>query len=100
MVKGWSRKIAVAPATNFYHNDEEYILIAEIPGVRKEDIEVKIAENTIFLRAPREEISFSRCWVLTDEVEDEKSKAIFENGILTIKAPIVESKKARSIPVE
>ncbi len=77
MVEKRARKIVVAPAANFYHTNEDYILISEIPGVKKEYIEIKIAENTIFFRAPREDISFSRCWVLADDVDDERSKAIF-----------------------
>lgn len=50
------------PAVDLYETDEEVVVKAQLPGVKKEDVEVSIEENTLTIRAEtrREE-----------EVEDE-----------------------------
>ena len=57
-------RIPVAPEAVFYHDTETYTLVVELPGVNKEDIELKAMENGFCLTAPRDDIVYRGYWVL------------------------------------
>ena len=100
MVEEKNQKIPVSPAAFIYHTEDEYILEIELPGVNKEDIDVKITENTFCVRAPRKNMEYTGCWVLAHEFNADESNASFENGLLTVKVPIIETKEGKNVPVE
>jgi HSP20 family protein len=82
----------------------------DLPGVKKDDIEIRVDGNLLQIRAERkfeDEKSqdkyyrlerfygvFQRSFTLPDKVDPEKLKAKYENGVLTITLP----KKAESHP--
>ncbi len=83
-------------------NDTEYIIEAELPGVKKEDIEITLNEGRLNLSVKKEEVSedkskkfihrerryaqMSRSILLADS-NDEGIQAKLEEGVLTIKVP-------------
>jgi len=90
-------------------HDDSYALKAEIPGVRKEDIDVRIEGNLVtisaevkkdkeekkngrVLRAEREYGYASRSFTLASAVDDSKADAKYSNGVLELVLP----KKATS----
>jgi HSP20 family protein len=95
-----NQKVPVSPAAFIYHTEDEYIMEIELPGVKKEDIEVKITENTFCIRAPRKNMEYTGCWVLAHEFNADESNAAYENGLLTVKVPIVESKESKRVQVD
>ncbi|MEN4018879.1 MAG: Hsp20/alpha crystallin family protein [Methanobacterium sp.] len=100
MVEEEKQKIPVSPAAFIYHTEDEYIMEIELPGVNKDEIDVKITENTFCVRAPRKNMEYTGCWVLAHEFNADKSSASFENGLLTVRVPIVESKESKKVPVD
>lgn len=91
-------------------DDEKHInVIAEIPGVKKENLKLTLQDNILtlegekkkedevkdknFYRAERVYGKFKRCFTLPAEIDSEKIDAKFEDGILTIKLNKVEQKK-------
>lgn len=97
-------------------SDGEYIVTAEIPGVRKEDIDVRIDGNLVtlsaevkkeseekkgnrVLRSERQYGFASRSFTLGSAVDDAKADAKYANGVLTLKLPkrAPESRKRLSI---
>ncbi|MGZ7068472.1 MAG: Hsp20/alpha crystallin family protein [Methanobacterium sp.] len=100
MAEEENEKIPVSPAAFIYHTDHEYIIEIELPGVHKEDIDVKITENTFCVKAPRKNMEYTGCWVLAHEFNADESNASYENGLLTVKVPIVEAKEGKKIRVE
>ncbi|MFB0559877.1 MAG: Hsp20/alpha crystallin family protein [Candidatus Lokiarchaeia archaeon] len=98
--------------------DNEIIIIAELPGVKKEDININATEDTVEISADvetekeeiekeREYISkerrykkFYRSFKLAVEVIPENSKATYKNGILELRLPKKEGREKRSIKVE
>ncbi|WP_414468929.1 Hsp20/alpha crystallin family protein [Methanobacterium sp. ACI-7] len=95
-----NQKIPVSPAAFIYHTEEEYIMEIELPGVNKEDIDVKITENTFCVRAPRRNMEYTGCWFLAHEFNADESNASYKNGLLTVKVPIIESKKGKNVRVD
>lgn len=91
-------------------NDKEYIIEAELPGVRKEDIRLELNDDVLtisvenrtevneeredYIRRERRYGSFSRSFYL-DNVKSEDVKASYENGILTITLPKLEQAKRK-----
>ncbi|WP_244834436.1 Hsp20/alpha crystallin family protein [Clostridium sp. BJN0001] len=87
--------------------DKEYLVSAELPGVKKEDIALDYKDNNLVIRAKREEVhdeskdnyirkersygEFSRQFYF-DNVDKEKICAKFQNGELQIILPKTEQK--------
>lgn len=95
-----NQKIPISPAAFIYHTEDEYIMEIELPGVNKDDIEVKITENTFCVKAPRRNMEYTGCWVLAHEFNADESNASFKNGLLTVRVPLTETKKGKEVPVE
>jgi HSP20 family protein len=105
-----------APRIDVIDRDEEVVVRAEIPGVDKEDLEVSMTDTTVTIQGCtrhetkeekgnyyRSEISrgsFSRTVVLPSDVDSDKAKAMFKDGILELTIPKVEKAKRKSIPIE
>ena len=85
--------------------DREYVVKAEIPGAKKEDVNVKIDGNTVSISAEvkdehetkgngertltRERYygSMSRAFSLPHEINDKEAQAKFDNGVLSLTLP-------------
>lgn len=101
---------------DLYEEKGEIVAKAELPGLTKEDIEVKITENVLtikgekkkeeevkekdYYRSERSYGSFMRSLELPREVQAEKIKATFKNGILEVRLPVSEEAKKKEIKVK
>ncbi len=104
------------PATDIYETKDNYVFKVELPGFKKEDIEVEVKDNTLFIKGEKkmeEEVkkenyhrierfygSFQRSFVLPQNTVVDKIKANLKDGILEIKIPKSEKSKPKAIPVE
>ena len=98
--------------------DNEIIIVAELPGVKKEDININATEDTVEISAEvkteKEETEkemeyihreiipkkFHRSFKLPVEIIPERAKATYKNGILELRLPKKESREKRSIKIE
>jgi len=98
------------PAVNVSETDEQFMLEIAVPGLKKEDINLKIEKETLVISATKEEkteetkdnytrrefnfSNFERRFQLNETVDVENIKANFADGILNIVLPkVVEEKK-------
>ena len=104
------------PPVDVYEEGNEVVLKAELPGMRKEEIEVHVTENEITFSGKKERIeklekkdyhryerstgAFTRTVMLPAEVELEKVTAKYENGVLEIRAPKAAPAKPAERKVE
>ena len=104
------------PRVDIYEKDNKLIIEAEIPGAKKEDVEVKIKDNSVVIRGEvkKEEEEkektyyrserfygvFERVIPLPVEVKVEEAKANFENGVLRIEIPKAVEEKEVKIEVK
>ena len=95
--------------------DDDVVVSASLPGIKPDDIQVSIEDNILTIRAEseaenekksdgclvreRRSGSFYRALRLPDSVDPERGESHYENGVLTIRVPKAESKKAKQIPV-
>jgi HSP20 family protein len=86
-----SDKIKLTPCTCFSHDEtgDRLKIEVEMPGVNKNDIKLDMRSDSFCLSAPRgDDAEYSSCFMLSHEVEPEKTEAKYENGLLSIYSPI------------
>ena len=103
------------PPVNIFRQGEDYVAVAELPGIDKGDLEVQILDNRIRLAGKREIAyeeghsvhrrerragRFDRTFDLPVEIDAERVKAEFRDGLLAIHLPRAESDKPRSVPID
>lgn len=104
-----------SPAVDIAENENELVLTADIPGVKMDDIDIKIEDGTLrfsgkrefekkqekggYHRIERSYGSFQRVFTLPDTVDVEKVAAQFDNGVLKVTLPKKEVAKPRSVKV-
>jgi HSP20 family protein len=96
--------------------DANYVVKAEVPGVRKEDIDVRIEGNQVtisaevkkdkeekkdgrVLRSERQYGFASRSFALAFDVDESKSVAKYENGILELTMPKKTTNSSKRLPI-
>lgn len=103
------------PAMNLYERETEFLMTAELPGVRSEDLELTVGGGLLtikgnrndspeipeerFRRSERFRGSWQRTIPLPDRVKQDELTAEFNNGILRIHLPKAEDVSPRQIPV-
>jgi HSP20 family protein len=106
---------AWSPAVDIYETDEALVLKAELPGFSKDDINIELKENTLFIKGERkrqDEVkegnyhrmervygAFQRSFVLPTTVEQDKVKAAYKDGILELHLPKVQAAQPKRIAV-
>jgi HSP20 family protein len=113
------RRAEGAEAGNFrlpldaYATPDEIVIMANMPGVRPEDVDITIEGDTLTIKserqAPMENVSyvmqerphgrFQRTLNINVPVEADKAEARFENGQLTLVIPKAEAVKPKTIQV-
>jgi HSP20 family molecular chaperone IbpA len=102
----------IRPAVDIFETDEGLTLMADLPGVGKEELHVDVDRGLLTLRAngkshlKGEPISrefhngnFYRQFQLPDEIDPEKIAAGMKNGVLTLHLPKSEAAKPRRIEI-
>lgn len=106
------------PATDISENETEYNISAELPGIRKEDINVSLHDGVLSIeahskseheekgekqiRSERRYGKYVRRFTLGDNVDDTSVQAKFENGVLKLavqKTAPQETPKPKNIPI-
>lgn len=82
-------KVRITPEACAYADSEHSTLNLEItiPGVKKEDINVKMHEDSFYLSAPREDIEYVSALAFCCPVKPEAAKVKYEEGLLKIEVP-------------
>ena len=89
------------PCMYLQHDLERYSAEIELPGVRKEDIDIEVMENGMCISGKRGETELSGCWLLTHQIKVDEVKARYEEGILDIDLPLKNPlKRGRKVKVE
>ena len=104
------------PGMNVYETDDAFELTMELPGMKKDNIDISIENNMLNIsgerKATREEDGrtyhriesrfgkFSRNLPLPNNIDDEAIEAEYDNGVLTINIPKTEQSTGKRIQVK
>jgi len=112
------RQLEWAPSADISETDKEYVIRAELPAVKKEDVHVTVDEGTITIKGERKQQkedkneklhrvetfygSFERSFSLPDNVNADAVRCESKDGILTIHIPktATEKHKPKQITVQ
>jgi HSP20 family protein len=108
LFSGWT------PALDLYQNNDNVVAIVELPGMRKEEIEISLHDGMLTIGGERKEQTgqgdsatrterftgkFRRSITLPTRVDANKVNATYKDGILTITLPKAEEAKPKQIQV-
>ncbi len=103
-----------SPRTNLYENGENFEIRAEVPGLEKDDLNVKIQGNYLEISGSRKSDApegykthktergigpFSRSFTLPADVDSTKVEATLKNGVLYLVLPKHEAAKPKKISI-
>lgn len=93
-------RVRVLPTACVYHDKKKYTIDLELAGVDKKDIEFQMTPTSFCMKAPRNDVEYFGCWVLAHEVNPDKAKGTFKNGLLTVTAPLAKPMKGVKVPIK
>lgn len=103
------------PATDIYETDGHVVLVADMPGVAPDGVDIGLERRVLTIRGrmPAEshdryrrihaeygEGDFERVFTLSEEIDRDRIEASHRSGVLTLKMPKAESAKPRKIEVK
>jgi HSP20 family protein len=104
------------PAVDISETDAEYLIKAELPEVKKEDVKVTVQHGVLTIHGERKQEkeekgkryhrversygSFTRSFTLPDEVDETKVRAEFKDGMLHLHLAKSEKAKPKAIDVK
>jgi HSP20 family protein len=104
------------PSLDVYEEKDSVVVKAELPGMKKEDVEVNLAGEILTIKGEKKEDkevkednyyrrersygSFLRSVGLPCEVKSDEIKASFKDGVLEIRMPKTEESKKKSVSVK
>ena len=105
----------VAPFVDVYETDDDFHLVANMPGVTRDDVKLKLEEESLsifgkvnykdlknrkYILNENEIGNYYRKFRISNSVDETKVEARFENGQLTIKLPKHDRIKPRTIEIK
>ena len=105
-----------APAIDLQETDKEYLLKADLPDVKKDDVKIDVRDGVLtvegerkqekeekgkkFHRIERSYGKFVRRMALPTDVDDQQIAAEFKDGVLSVHLPKSASAKPRAIDIK
>jgi HSP20 family protein len=103
---GWN------PNVDLFENPNEWVVLAEVPGVTKKDLKINFEDGILALKGEKKDDSrqdfwfketgagtFCRSFAFPSDIDPELIKAELNNGILKIRVPKPEESKSKEIKV-
>jgi HSP20 family protein len=108
-----SQQRHISPPVDIYENQDGLVVMADLPGVPKTDLDVRVENNVLTIqgrpanKAPGEPVyreyelvSFFRQFELSDRVDQTKISAELKHGVLTLHLPRAEEAKPKKIDIK
>ena len=115
MLRDWNLYPNRFPAVDITEEEKAYILEAELPGYKQEEVKVQVEKHVLTLSSSKESSKeedknslvtercyqcFERSFTLPEDVDEEKIEGVFENGLLVLTMPKKEVAKPKAIEVK
>ncbi len=103
----------IRPPVDIYETKDTLMLMADLPGVSKDGLEVRVSDNVLTIEgrpahvAPGKIVyreydlaNFFRQFELSEEIDQEKIRADLKDGVLALHLPKTEKAKPRQVQVK
>jgi HSP20 family protein len=104
---------AVVPRVDVYESEKEYLLLADVPGVTKDNLNINLEKDELLLEAQRSDgddgtlvaaefrsLDYRRKFSLPQGVERAGISAELQNGVLRLSLPKAEAHRPRRIEIK
>ncbi|UCH66318.1 MAG: Hsp20/alpha crystallin family protein [Ignavibacterium sp.] len=104
------------PMTDIYEDKDDYKIKSDLPGIKKEDVKIAYSDGKLSISGEREQEretkdakchrvertfgKYFRSFNLPKEIKEDKIKADFKNGQLTVTIPKAEEVKPKEIAIK
>jgi len=107
------RSVTVAPRVDILETESEFLLVADLPGVKSDDVDLRFENGELTLHGSRPAPftgkgmahcdhparDYQRTFTVSDSIQADTIAAEMKNGVLTVRLPKVEAVKPRKIAV-
>lgn len=109
-------KLEWSPSADISETEKEYLVRAELPAVKKEDVKVTVDDGMITIQGERKQRkeekgekfhrvesvsgSFMRSFTLPDNVDEKNIRCESQDGVLTVHIPKTETEKRKPIEIK
>lgn len=106
--RAWRRR-AVAPPVDVYENNDEFLLIADVPGVTRDGLSIELDRYELRIEGFRkgremegEAVSpdYRRLFTVPSGIDADNLRAELKNGVLTVHMPKSSTARARRVEVK
>jgi HSP20 family protein len=104
------------PLVDVFEEPDLIRLVAEVPGVRPEDVKISVENNLLTIKGTKEQVAeehaervhryersygaFERSFTLSTSIDPHKIKATYDLGVLTVTLPKAETAKPHLIKID
>jgi HSP20 family protein len=98
--------ITVHPRVDVLETENEFLILADVPGVRPEDVDVRFEKGELAFNGRRQaggefgSMSYHRTFAVADTVAADRITAELKTGVLAIHLPKIEAVKPKRIAVK
>jgi HSP20 family protein len=105
----------LAPAADVYETDDEFVVELEVPGYAEKELSIEVSDHTLAIKGERTktkeektkefalherlEREFERRFILPGEADTDHVKAVFDNGVLEVHTPKLETTKPKKVTI-
>jgi len=108
-----ARTVTVSPRVDVMETENEFLLVADLPGVTSEDVDIRFEKGELAVHGRRssphtgretthreyETTNYHRAFTISETVAADKITADLKNGVLTVRLPKIEAVKPKRIAV-
>ncbi len=104
--------LTVNPRVDIYENRDQFLVVADLPGVRSDDLAIHVENAELTLTATRRttppgaevarerlDADYRRTFLLPQGIDREKIDAELKDGVLRLTLPKADAHRPRQIPV-
>ncbi|NJD69278.1 MAG: molecular chaperone [Candidatus Methylomirabilota bacterium] len=105
-----------SPAVDIFETPDSIVMKAELPGVSRDNIDIQVQDNSLMLKGERKferEVkeenylrieraygAFHRAFNLPTDIQQDKIKAVFKDGVLEVTMPKAEEAKPKQVKID
>ncbi|MHA1754968.1 MAG: archaeal heat shock protein Hsp20 [Candidatus Odinarchaeia archaeon] len=98
--KGVEIKEGREPLVDIISEGDKIVVVAELPGVEKQDIKLNATEDTLIISAETPQRKYYKEVEFKEKVDPKTSKAIYKNGVLEVSFEKLKSSKGSEISIQ